>query len=1754
MSTTIDEKVVEMRFDNGQFEQGVSQSMSSIDKLKQALNFDGVSGQAGQAVNVMVSGFDALGSAMKRVIENITDSAWAKFASMINSLTVAPIASGWQKYGTLMDSVQTIMSATRQDWADQTEQMEFMTSQIEKLNWYTDETSWNMVDMTSNIGKFVAAGVDIETATVAMEGIGSWAGQSGAKVDQMSRAMYNLSQAMAMGSVRVQDWMSIENANMATKEFKETAIQTALAMGELTEKSDGTIVAYDKFGHEVEVTAETFRSTLASGWFTGEVLTSTLKKYGDFADGLHKTVEETGLTATELLGHIDDYKKAMENGEDMTTWVQELAAEENVKDVKALSEGLEYLSSDYNELGRSAFKASQECKTFKDLQLAMEDATSSAWMGIFQAIVGNYLESKELWSAWAEELYEVFVDPLNDIKRMFMDFGDFGGREGFLDAMWNVWYNIKDIIMSVKEGLETMFPASTALSLLKVIYNLRDFTESIRFVDFPWYSDLDNIRDAVAGVVGVFKNFWTNIKTIAKSIGDAWSRIFPEDSKALTFTEILKNVGEWLKRMSDSLVITDEQAAKLERTFAGLFAVVDILKEIIIAIIEPFGELEGVETGLVDGALDVSASISDMLVSFRDWLKENDVFRKSIGNVVRFILSIPDKLDKLSQDLFGIGLDEIWENIKNAASTAWQYVSAFFTNLPIYAEEASQALFGMSLSEVWDKIKEAVSGAWEAVKQFFAGLRGGSETGDAVETTGNLADTAQQAGDTVSGAMDKISSGLEKFKEMWETVKPYIDELIQGFKDSTDFKFPTLDEWGKGLAGGGLFALLIGITDAIVAFTSAFKDLAKDKDKIVNSITGMFNSIGGAFKSLSKRISAGTVKTVATAILEIAAAIFILSIIDQGKMITATAAIAGFIVLLTKVMKEFDAMTIDKSKFKTIRKTLKDLMLLIAEITAALILVAREDINGITAAAIAIGALLGEVVLIIAKLADIENLDPKKMQGAAAAAVILGVVLLEIAVALKIIEDIPIGNLVAGAIALAALLGVLCVALVTVGDAKGDLKKAASASIIMGVTLLEIAVALKIVGDLPVFGLIAGALALSAILIIMCVAMGVLAQSEGNLAKAAASAIIMGVALIEIAAALAIIGKLPVAGLIAGAVALSVVMMVLVLALTALAQAQGNLFKGAAALMVAAVGLILIAGALAVINQVVEGGHIWETLGLLAGALAILLLAALGAQYVAPGLMALGIAIALMGAGAMMAGAGLLMFATAVEKIAAVGPDAVLGLLMGLVAFFTMIPFFVTQVALAIVSMIQVFIDSKDVLLEGLITFFDIIITAIATVVPKILALVGEIIVGIIDLVIKLMPKILELIKVLFLGLVQIITEQVPVLIDLFIMITQELLRSIMVLVPEITATVIAILIDTLEQLAANIAPVISLLVQIAIESILGLIDGLTAEIPNIIDSFMNFVLGLINGIADGLDKYAEPLHDAILRLCNSVINAIKEFFGIHSPSTEMASLGNNVVQGFIDGIEELISKANEKILELADKVITAICDFFGMDKPDGNPASQFLAIGKNIIQGLIDGINKMINDATTAVTNVADSVVSTFKNVLGIQSPSKVFRSFGRYIDEGLSEGIDDYSNIVRDSSESLGDTAINSMSSALSSITDLVDGEIDSDVTIRPVLDLSNVADGARAINGMLSPSRTMNLAMTSSGDINSKISAQHENANALASLRTAISGIGSRNDGENVINNYFTITGDDPKAIAEEVSRILQTKVERTGAIWA
>ena len=443
MSKKVDEKVVEMSFDNSKFEKNIQTSISSLDRLKEGLNFSGaargldeIAESAGDSTNefsALSTGIESVGrkfSALEVIaitaLANITNSAINTGKRLVSSLTIDQIASGWQKYADKTTAVQTIISATGQS-------IDEVNEQLDKLNWFTDETSYNFVDMVGNIGKFTSMGIDLEKSVTAMMGIANWAAVSGQGTNEASRAMYNLAQAIGVGAVKLQDWKSIENANMATQEFKDLAIETAKALGTLDKEaktSGGTLVEAAKFS-----------STLSEGWFTADVLLATLQKYGEYSEEVYKVVQEEGLTASEAMKKVGD---------------------------------------ETMQLGSKAFKAAQEAKTAADAINSVKDAVSTGWMNTFEIIFGNYEEAKVLWTDLANQLYDVFAAGAEDRNELLSEWKDLGGRALLIDGLFNALTALQNIIETVKDAFHEIFPKKTADQLYSMTESFYNFTERLK--------------------------------------------------------------------------------------------------------------------------------------------------------------------------------------------------------------------------------------------------------------------------------------------------------------------------------------------------------------------------------------------------------------------------------------------------------------------------------------------------------------------------------------------------------------------------------------------------------------------------------------------------------------------------------------------------------------------------------------------------------------------------------------------------------------------------------------------------------------------------------------------------------------------------------------------------------------------------------------------------------------------------------------------------------------------------------------------------------------------------------------------------------------------------------------------------------------------------------------------------------------------------------------------------------------------------
>ncbi len=364
MSRTIDEKVVEMRFDNSNFERNVSTTMSTLDRLKQKLNLSGASkglenidsaarnvnmSGLGNAVESVRARFSALEVMGVTALANITNSAVNAGKRIVSSLTIDQVTAGWNKYGEKTASVQAILNATGKS-------LDEVNGYLDQLMWYSDETSYGFTDMTTSLGQLASAGGDIEKLIPMIEGVANATAFAGKGATEFSRAIYNLNQSYSAGYLQYMDWRSLELAGVASKQLKETLIDTAVAMGKIKEG---------------EVTIANFSETLKDKWADTSVMEAAFGKFSEMTQAAYEAVKS------------GEYETA--------------------------SEAIDALASKYDELGVKAFRSAQEAKSFSEAIDATKDAVSTGWMRTSELIFGNYEESRKLWTDVANSFWDIFA-------------------------------------------------------------------------------------------------------------------------------------------------------------------------------------------------------------------------------------------------------------------------------------------------------------------------------------------------------------------------------------------------------------------------------------------------------------------------------------------------------------------------------------------------------------------------------------------------------------------------------------------------------------------------------------------------------------------------------------------------------------------------------------------------------------------------------------------------------------------------------------------------------------------------------------------------------------------------------------------------------------------------------------------------------------------------------------------------------------------------------------------------------------------------------------------------------------------------------------------------------------------------------------------------------------------------------------------------------------------------------------------------
>ncbi len=420
MSKSIEERVVQMEFENESFETKAAQTTKTLEQLDEKLkfkngskSFEDVQAAAEKtnfksliaAADTVTSKLSNLGIVGVTALTNITNKAVDAGTSLVKSLTIDQVAEGWNKMDQITKATGTLVS--------QGYDLAQVNEQLDKLNWFTDETSYNLSDMVSNISKFTAQGIDLETSTQAMEGIALWAAMAGQNAQAASHTMRQLSQSLGAGYVRREDWNSVVTMQMDTEQFRQTALQTAVAVGTLKDNLDGTYTALTD-GKTV-VTQENFIETLTeSAWLSSDVLIESLKKYSSAIDDIYDYATEKGITA---------------------------------------SEAIEQLQGSVDEFGLKAFEAGQEARTFGDAIDSIKDAVSTKWMNIFKTIFGDYTEQKALWTQLSNDMYTVFAEPLDNVISLLEGaFNNNSAETGFIDkinSMGVEYEQFRDILVNV---------------------------------------------------------------------------------------------------------------------------------------------------------------------------------------------------------------------------------------------------------------------------------------------------------------------------------------------------------------------------------------------------------------------------------------------------------------------------------------------------------------------------------------------------------------------------------------------------------------------------------------------------------------------------------------------------------------------------------------------------------------------------------------------------------------------------------------------------------------------------------------------------------------------------------------------------------------------------------------------------------------------------------------------------------------------------------------------------------------------------------------------------------------------------------------------------------------------------------------------------------------------------------------------------------------------------------------------------------
>lgn len=1859
-SKTIDQRVVEMRFDNQQFERGVSTSMSTLDKLKKALNFNGatkgldnVSAAAKgvnftpltNAVETVQRGFSALEVVGVTALANITNSAVNAGKQLVKSLTVDQITAGWDKFEKKTGSVQTLINSTGKP-------IEEIEGYLNKLMWYSDETSYGFADMTQALATMVSSGGDIEKLIPMIEGVANATSFAGKGAAEFSRVMqYSINQAYSLGYMQVQDWKTIEGATVNSKQLIETLIRAGEELGEIEKGS---------------VTIETFRNSLKDKWLTTAVMEQGFGEFAKVTEEIYKGVQD---------GTFENY-----------------------------ADGLAKIGNTYGDVALRAAKSSQEAKSFTEAIDATKDAVSSGWMTTFEQIFGNYEEQVVLWTDLANIMYDVFASGAETRNEILAQWKELGGRDDLIEAFHNIFDGVSSIFASIKEGFEDIFPPGTieeqASRLKHLTESIAEMAETFKKFVSPTSTVSDGLRKITETGVNEYIQSFTGMtsesidelitlgktagydseefKDLASGLAEGYSNVedritrlvkaasqtdnvyemmseftgmteesFEElhklgetagyDSEA--FRELARGLAEGDSAM-EKLITTvmksieaNQPLENLKNTFKGIFAILDIGKQTLTAVIKGL-------TPLGDALLGLGKNVLSFTGSLGEWLTGLDEALKS-----------------------GEGLAKATEGISNAISKVIGFIEKFVGGMS-------------SAGEATDKLSESVSDAAKSLDEF------GNKR--------KILEFFRTLGDVIGSAVFALGSLIGKgFGKLGEVINSINFDRVAEIIDTLSF--------------GALSA-------GIVKFIGYLKKPLEEVGSIKESIIGVIDAVGDRFSAMEKSVNAKTLLTIAGAIGILAASLLVISSIDEKQLSTALGSVTALFIELLASFAVFGKISAAKGAGSLVLISASFLILASAlkKLSALSPMQLVTGITGIAGAMLVLFTALsrmpgnlagtgGSLILfavglrvLASALGAFGSLTGEQMVTGFTA---LGGALLIIFYALeKMPKNTPaIG---AGLLIVAAALGVLALSLRGLGSMHWE--QMAKSLIMLGASLAILAVGLK-----AMTGTISG----SASLIVAATALGIMAPALAIIGSLSIASI--GKALLVLAGSFTILG-------IAGAVLAPLTPIILGLAgamaligLAVLGIGVGLLAAGAG-FSALAVGLTTLAGI-----SVGAAASIASSITII-GMAAISLIPMI-IEKIGEGIVAFCVAI---GNGAVAIGEAFQKIIVVITDVVLTTlveytPQIVNLLFDFLVEVLNRLadrmPEFVSAVMKVVGALFQSIgdairaLDSETMLQDlgiiALITGLIVGLSLIGPMIPKaMVALIGvAAFIAELSLLLAAMGAINQIPGLNWLigeggkllqtvgtaiggfvggivgGFMSGVSSQFPRIgkdlagfmtnVKPFIEGAKTIDSSVLKGVTQLSA---AILVLTGAELLSGIASWFSgksSLTSFAQELIpfgqamkdysmivAGMDSAVVSASANAAEALATLssnlpkqggVVGWFTGKNDmasfgenlvtfgkRFSEYALEIQNVdtnVVSATSSATRAIVEISnaipktGLFSGNTSIADFGrqlstfgyyfsdyynyisgidttalsavvtemNNLVAmakgmadvdtsrivGFgttlktlgtvgLDNFTKAFTGATDKIQDaaytLTDKFLTAAtskqASFISTFNKLADSCvkalrqyySNFYHAGAYLVQGFANGISANAYLAEARARAMAAAAAAAARKELQVNSPSKVGYEIGDFFGLGFVNAIDAYQKYAYDSAANMGDSAKSGLTAAAMKIQNALDGDLDMQPVIRPVLDLSSIQAGSRYLNGLIPQGGIQTIR---GAELSSRISTSFGGESPVnPRIQNGVSTPASNT------TNTFNIYGTNAQEIAQEVSKILNQQVQRRERAWA